>query len=432
MGSRLLRFVEHERISFSEEENLANLLLKRLKGTRVGRKTSLEEQTLLGMTYDLSSDMFSMGHYIGADWIDKKEGIGLIVTPKIKNIDFMKMLMRCFENDEINDKFDQLLCIKTESKQIAVSSDDFQIEPILVVYFVNLVAHIVRSGLKNDYHYEVRPLNGKIKGKIQMSSYLSKHYSVGRKDIVVCKYQEYSEDCLDNRILKAALLCCESVIKRNSRTMGSSTMGKITKLLSYSLGGLQKVSSVVSMSELDSVHINPIFKNYKAAIPIAKMIIKKKGYCVNRGDNNLQYFPPFTIDMALLFERYVYSLLKNRYREQIIFQMETYGNILDFCKLDEKLIIDTKYIPKWKSIVNHENVRQLSGYARNIRVRSKLGLPKEDETTILRCLIIYPDNEGFENLDLFSNYLFEDSHVMNIEEYIHFKKIGIKLPMIQS
>ena len=55
--------------------------------------------------------------------------------------------------------------------------------------------------------------------------------------------------------------------------------------------------------------------------------------------------------MSLLFELYVYGLLKEAYNNNITHQLRTYGNAVDFIKYDEKLIIDTKYIPSWEEKV---------------------------------------------------------------------------------
>ena len=100
--------------------------------------------------------------------------------------------------------------------------------------------------------------------------------------------------------------------------------------------------------------------------------------------------PPFWINMPLLFELYVLQLLKRKYGDVIAYHITSRGNEIDYGKRDEKIIIDAKYIPAWSTSVDHDNVRQLSGYARNISIRYKL-IGQIDTTTILPCIIIYPD-----------------------------------------
>ena len=90
------------------------------------------------------------------------------------------------------------------------------------------------------------------------------------------------------------------------------------------------------------------------------------------------------------------------------------------------MIIDTKYIYHWNDKVNHDNIRQISGYARNKQIRRKL-LGYINESDILPCMIIYPSVGGIEN---FSQGLIFDEPVNEIESYLNFYKLGIKLPVL--
>ena len=129
--------------------------------------------------------------------------------------------------------------------------------------------------------------------------------------------------------------------------------------------------------------------------------------------------------MSLLFELYIYSKLKSAYKDQIDHHVSTYGNEIDFVKYDEKVIIDTKYIPKWEEKDNHDNVRQLSGYARNIALRRKITNIDYDETTIIDCLIVYPHKDGVYE---FSEDILIKKE-MEIGTYLKFHKMSIKLPI---
>jgi 5-methylcytosine-specific restriction enzyme subunit McrC len=95
---------------------------------------------------------------------------------------------------------------------------------------------------------------------------------------------------------------------------------------------------------------------------------------------------------------------------------------VDFLKLDEKLIIDTKYKSCYsKNEYNIEDIRQLSGYARDKGVLKKLRI---DDEKVVDCVIIYPDNSKSES--------FEDRQLKNEEEinsFTKFYKCGIKLPL---
>lgn len=423
-----IRYTEHSRFSLGEYPELKEMcmrILEECKPTEV-----LQDIRLLGMDYDFHAKDFYMGYYVGADWIDRQSEQALLITPKIKDIDFQEMFMYCFKHEVANFNLEQLFFIRTEDKPIKISSSDFEIEPLIIIYFLNLVASLVKKGLKKDYVMREENLNGKIKGKILYSNHIKRNIAHLRNDKIYCRYQEYDVDCIDNRILKKALLLSQSMIDRNRRALGDKAL-ILKNLLNISLPAFEGVSSNVSLYELNHLHFNPVYKQYRQALTIAKMIIQKDGYCVQRNTiESEQYFPPFIINMPLLFERYVYSLLIDRYdKKQIGFQVATYGNIMDFCKYDEHMVLDTKYIPGWEDGVDHENVRQLSGYARNKRLREKLGI--QDDATILPCTIIYPSKNGSENLMSFGDTLFLDTKLQDISEYVKFKRLGIKLPTKQ-
>ncbi|MDR2868005.1 MAG: hypothetical protein LBV46_00490, partial [Bacteroidales bacterium] len=91
---------------------------------------------------------------------------------------------------------------------------------------------------------------------------------------------------------------------------------------------------------------------------------------------------------------------------------------------DDKLIIDTKYKLKYQNAGGYkiEDIRQLSGYARDERVLKTLGI--NDKETVVDCIIIYPD-DGKPN-HFKHRKLIEDNN--RIEGFTKFYKCGIKLP----
>lgn len=432
MNSKIIHIYckEHESIPYDSQNPLHQQLRNELEGIRNSEKVS--QLKYMGLEYDFKSKAFNASYYVGADWLDKRNQRAIIVKPKIDNIDCSTMFMRCFECDEVNDDLDDLFYIRSEDSSIALPFSDFQIEPLLIVYFINLLASISKTGLRKDYVAREETLHCKIKGKILLNKYITHGIATNRKDNLDCRYSEYDVDCLDNRVLKAALLFCSEIIQRNKTALGSLHCTELNNLLKIILPAFEKVSPNITMQDLQRVRINPLFKYYKAAIPIAKLIIKRQGYCVNRStDGKAQLFPPFIIDMPKLFERYVYVLLKARYGNLIGFQIhDTYrANFMDFAKYDEHMVIDTKYKPIWDTNqIDHDNVRQLSGYARNIELREQLRL-KDKTCVICPCLIIYPSKNGISNLRELKDILWDDEKLIDIPRYLKFKKLPIKLPI---
>ena len=196
-------------------------------------------------------------------------------------------------------------------------------------------------------------------------------------------------------------------------------------LFNYINPAFAKVDPEIDLKLVKQPKYNPFYKEYSHATRLAKLILRRFGYNIsNTGDKEVKT-PPFWIDMSKLFELYVLGLLKDRFQKQVKYQFSTYGNELDFLlnSHDYKMVIDAKYIPRWKDNPNHENVRQVSGYARLDRVYESLGKTYPDS---IDCLIIYPEKnqrKDMRNVDL--------NHPENkVPRYSGVYQIGVELPMI--
>src|SRR5690606_21618206 len=135
-----------------------------------------------------------------------------------------------------------------------------------------------------------------------------------------------------------------------------------------------------------------------SALQIGQHILRKFGYSITQTSVKTVHSPPFWIDMARLFELYVYSKMIESNQEdksKIHYQFSTFGNSLDILlsKAGFKMVIDAKYKLRYQNGLYHEDIRQVAGYARLKKVRQKLSLTDEDDSNI-ECLIIYPDVEN--------------------------------------
>jgi 5-methylcytosine-specific restriction enzyme subunit McrC len=93
------------------------------------------------------------------------------------------------------------------------------------------------------------------------------------------------------------------------------------------------------------------------------------------------------------------------------------------------MVIDAKYKPRYKNDSldkeQHQDIRQVSGYARLEYVYNQLGKPDNE---IIDCLIIYPEGE----LKKGDNYNLEliKSEKNSIKGYVGMYKYGVKLPVL--
>ena len=205
----------------------------------------------------------------------------------------------------------------------------------------------------------------------------------------------------------------------------------IDEIFNYINPAFEFVSEEVNLHDIKHTKTNAFYKEYEEAIQLAKLILKRFGYNVSNTQKNTIKTPPFWIDMSKLFELYVLGLLKDAYGTRILYGKNeaklTYG-LPDYLitKEGEKCIADAKY----KSLYNKDgkydidNVRQLSGYARDKEVFNKLGM---DENQIIDCILIYPFPLEKRDLKEFKINLTES---VDIGTFIKFKKIGVPLPIV--
>ena len=390
-----------------------------------------DPMTMLGIDWDLKDrtlESIQANYYVGAQWLIEGES-AMMVLPKIKDLDFMTMFMKCYDSriSDLRTKMSSIYHVDLDADPIRCDSVDIDITPLLIAHFVKLAEGITKKGLKRDYVIREEALNGKIKGKLMLGKVMRRVINTGRQDILDCRYQDYSVDNIDNRILKKTLLFAQSYFLVHGLSSGYDILNLIRSTLSC----FGEVNSDVSVQEIKHHRNNPLFKEYNEALKVAKMVLCRFGYSISNtsNDTDKRSTPPFWINMPILFELYAYSALVEKYGDQIGYHLSTYGNELDFVKYDERLIIDTKYIPAWDESINHENVRQLSGYARNRSLRRQIMKESYDETTILPCMVLYPGKDSTEGRLPCGNMI---EGAARINSYISFYKRGFGLPHISD
>jgi 5-methylcytosine-specific restriction enzyme subunit McrC len=184
------------------------------------------------------------------------------------------------------------------------------------------------------------------------------------------------------------------------------------------------VSEEVQLHEIKYFKFNPFYKNYEKAIELAKLILHRFSYNLNSiQDQDTILTPPYWIDMSKLFELFVLGKLKKEFGSKITYHPRTNGNELDFLYLDgnNSKVIDAKYKPQYlgKSHLGlHNDIRQVSGYARLKSIRKKAGVI--DSNILLQCVIVYPKlSRQDENINLHQN---------EVEQYEKVWKVGVNLP----
>lgn len=393
---------------------------------------------------------YCASYYIGASWLLKNE-LAVIVTPKMGNIDFVTMFLEALEVDTKNesDYFAQCYGIQFNEPTIETDEQLNQLTPLLVLHFISLLERLVKRGLKKDYVVREENLKTKVKGRLLITKHLKKNVFQQRSDRVYCQYQEYTDDISENRLLKKALLFADRIINNYESLKAQSSYSEMQSRLFRLKNVLSPISDEIEPYQVQKLSTNKLFKEYKDAIRVAKMLLRRYDYSISKTCEVKKSTPPFWIDMSRLYEMWVFSQLEKAYPGQIQFQVKGHcGTALDFIKKDECLIMDAKYKPHYdysnRGIIN--DIREISGYARDWKILQSLSISKTYSEEI-KCIIIYPEPVVFQTDETLSEEESQDVHndscnditsfngeILNlcseIKWFRNFYKISVKLPTI--
>ncbi len=388
-----------------------------------------------GVERKRDKDSFEWQTYyrIGAQWLDEKWEQALVVTPKIENIDFTKMFLSCLESGLAVTDFSRIYDIDFEQPAIPTNKLDTVLTPLIIIHFLTVVEGIAKRGLKRGYVHREENLK-KVKGRIRILANERKNVIPRRFDRVYCQYNEFTVDIPENRLIKKALLFAQREL---ARLPNFKHYSKLFLLENKCLAAFTQVSPEIELRDVKLIKSHKLFREYDLAVKLAKTILRRNDYSIKKASDDKKPTPVFWLDMALLFEHYVYSILAKDHKKKIVYQFNSVSGIPDFLYIGElndelkNCILDTKYIllddkndtyakAKMRSIV-----RQLSGYARDIKILAKLGYREQNwKNVVVPCVIIYPksktESESNKQIDL--------QHYEECEGWLEFYKIGIELP----
>ena len=333
------------------------------------------------------------------------------------------MFLECLKDPIVSKHLDETYKIFFDEKWIEIKEEQDEITPLIILQFLKVVNNISKKGLKKGYIKVKENLTSKIKGRILVNETIKHNHFKNRLDKTVCTHQIFTINCIENQILKTALLQCN----RNLQGIGNKD---ITKLLKFNLHGFELVDSrEIFNSDFSKIKYSPFYKEYKEALRLAQMIFKRFGFALNDSKKELKFkIPPFYIDMPELFERYVEVQLRKRYTNNLVAgygqkngKSYTWGLRPDFIVKNEKLIIDAKY-KYWfsdnKDDRFKDDYQQLALYGRVKGIRKDIGLNQNEEAKIL---FIYPKIDGDESID--------KKNFDEVDKFNNIQELGIKIPL---
>lgn len=181
---------------------------------------------------------------------------------------------------------------------------------ITVSVYITLLKSLCCRPLMGRMVRNEENLAGKAKGKIVFSKNIRANTLKGRDDRIYCRYLQYSEDILENRVLKAALHKAELFLNQYFGS-AAGVRNSFREMISYSRKALSHVSyTKISRLDLNKIKTTGVYAYYKPVINAAKMVLSEITLEANGGSAVTSYVVPYAVSMEKLFEMYVRAYFK--------------------------------------------------------------------------------------------------------------------------
>lgn len=242
-------------------------------------------------------------------------------------------------------------------------------ETLFALSFASSCYALCKKGLKKSLIHYADNFTAKLRGKVDVSRNIKHNSAKGRSDRFFCRYIDFTEDNIENRIIKAALIKCKEIIRHRFQEDTS-----IRKKVLFCLNSLRHVKDTsVTNSDFNSAEVSGLYSYYKPVLQQARAILGFKFQSYSDAPVGTEERPvytiPFVINMETLFEYYARTVLKRtfsedcyrieKYSRKLFLQRDVYApessekgiHLMPFCIPDiivlrnetPALVIDAKY-----------------------------------------------------------------------------------------
>ena len=372
-------------------------------------------------------------YYIGADWltdeiVDPENDIPLVVKPKFDDIDYITLFSSTLNltDDEARLYFDNSFGIDFNKPVIAASGMNSILSPFLLTVFTKAVERVIQQGLRKGYVAKEENLECRMRGHLLLSQHIQKNVITGMNHRLFCHYSEYCYDIPENRILKKALIFSDHYLSSH-KLLGT----ELSNHVKSALAEFGQVGNEIDSLGIQGYKLNKLFKEYSRAIELARIVLQNFDFSLSSTSLEQNAVPVFWIDMSRLFELHVLSVLRAAYGNNIDFQVAGYHRkqVADYLKTDEKIIIDAKYKDYKNNSISTDDIRELSGNARDLTLRKHMTI---DETNrdLLDCVIIYSNPDA--PIPSLATRFLDTPQIESVRGFINFYKLGMFLPRLKN
>jgi len=317
----------------------------------------------LGLIRPLEGNGYSItsSSYIGVYNIDRYK---ILVEPKVPVISTFKMLCYAYDLAFFDDTY-------TDYENIE------ELFEYLIRIFQKKVARLVNDGLFANYLEQNSTLRY-VKGRININESIRKDW---QNNIINCDFDEYHSDVIENQIIRYTL---DKLIKLQFKDI------KIRRNLIITNRYFNHITfKQITLQDIANVQYTVLNSHYKTVHQFCSMILELVGIHEKEG---LEKFNAYSLDMNLLFERYIGHLVKEQLQEYVVIlqgpkyldeeeDIRIKPDIVIYKDDAPQLVLDTKY--KIDDSSSNSDIFQLNGYMSKLNVNGVLIYPayEIEETT---------------------------------------------------
>lgn len=221
---------------------------------------------------------------------------------------------------------------------------------ITVTVFLTLLRLLCKRPLMGRMLKEEENLTGKVKGKIVVEKNIRSNTMHGRNDRFYCRYLRFTDDIIENQILKAALKKAKRFIIDYFGDY-SKDNNNYASMTSYCSNAFRHISDIkCSGSDCNGLKFTGCYAYYKPVIAMAQMVLEDISIESNGEVNTTGYIVPYAISMEKLFEVYVRAYLKKngilsyKRKDESGIRLEKFDNKTDVFMPEDGLENPGKYI----------------------------------------------------------------------------------------
>jgi len=260
-------------------------------------------------------------------------------------------------------------------KNAAFGSEDFEnLHSLFAEMLLKGMNRQIKRGVNRDYSLRTEALSG-VRGRIDITKSISGMTHMTRQ--LICEYDEFTEDTLQNRVIKAAI----TVLLRHGE-LSPRTRNRLKRLITF-LSGVKDIRP--AELRFDLLKTQKVNVDYRMLISLCRLLFDGLLMTNENGNYILRSFLPDE-KMYRLYERFVREYYRHHYQEfdaragQIKWDTNTVtdGSRLPIMQSDtmmnsgnKVLIIDTKWYSKTmtsyfgKTSYHAGNMYQIYSYVSN-------------------------------------------------------------------